>query len=40
MSSSPHTNNKKKDILMLGKGPTQELEHTLSVEKLYSMNFV
>ena len=25
--------NKKKDILILGKGPTQGLEHTLSAEK-------
>ena len=28
MSSSPHTDNKKKDILILGKGTTQGLEHT------------
>ena len=28
MSSSPHIDNKKKDILILGKGPTQRLEHT------------
>ena len=40
MSSSPHVNNKEKDILILGKGPTQGLEHTLSAEKLYSINFV
>ena len=39
MSSSPHINNKKKDILILGKGPTQGLEHTLTAEKLYSINF-
>ena len=26
MSSSPHIDNKKKDILILGKGPTQGLE--------------
>ena len=31
--------NRKKDILILGKGPTQGLEHTLSVEKIYSINF-
>ena len=31
--------NRKKDILILGKGPTQWLEHTLSVEKMYSINF-
>ena len=29
----------KKDILVLGKGPTQGLEHTLSAEKMYSINF-
>ena len=39
MSSSPHIDNKKKDILILGKGPTQGLEHTLSAEKIYSINF-
>ena len=32
-SSSTHINNKKKDILVLGKGPTQGLEHTLTAEK-------
>ena len=39
MSSSTHINNKKKDILVLGKGPTQGLEHTLTAEKMYSINF-
>ena len=39
MGSSPHTENKKKDILIFGKGPTQGLEHTLTAEKLYSINF-
>ena len=39
MSSSAHIDNKKKDILVLGKGPTQELEHTLTAEKMYSFNF-
>ena len=29
----------KKHILFLGKGPTQGLEHTLTVEKLYSIDF-
>ena len=29
----------KKDILILGTGPTQGLEHTLSAEKIYSINF-
>ena len=37
-SSSAHINNKKKDILILGKGPTQGLEHTLTAEKMYSIN--
>ena len=31
-----YTNKKKKN---LGKGPTQGLEHTLSAEKMYSVNF-
>ena len=39
MSFFPHIDNKKKDILILGKGPTQGLEHTLTVEKMYSINF-
>ena len=39
MSSSPHENNKKKDILIPGKGLTQELGHTLTAEELYSINF-
>ena len=40
MSSSPHTDNKGKDILVLGKGPIQGLgEHSLTAEKLYSINF-
>ena len=38
-SSSPHIDNKKKDFLILFRGPTQGLEHTLSAEKLYSINF-
>ena len=29
----------KKDILVLGIGPTQGLEHTLTAEKMYSINF-
>ena len=29
----------KKDILVLGFGPTQGLKHTLTAEKLYSINF-
>ena len=39
MSSSVHIDNKKKDILVLGKGQTQGLEHTLTAEKMYSVNF-
>ena len=39
MSSSAHIDNKKKDILVLEKGPTQGLEHTLTAEKMYSINF-
>ena len=39
MSSSAHIDNKKKDTLVLGKGPTQGLEHTLTAEKIYSINF-
>ena len=33
MSSSVHVDNKKKDILILGKGPTHGIEHTLTAEK-------
>ena len=29
----------KKDFLILGKGPTQRVEHTLSAQKMYSINF-
>ena len=39
MSSSAHTDNKEKDILITGKCPTQGLEHTLTAEKMYSINF-
>ena len=39
MSFSAH-NNKKKDIFVLGKGPIQGLEHTLTAEKMYSINFI
>ena len=39
MSSSAHIDNTKKDILVLGKGPTQGLEHALTAEKMYSINF-
>ena len=39
MSSSAHIDNKKRDILVLGKEPTQGLEHTLTEGKLYLINF-
>ena len=39
MSSSVYVDNKKKDILFLGRGPTQGLEHTLTAEKMYWINF-
>ena len=39
MSTSVHIDNKKKDILVLGRGPTQGLESTLTAEKMYSINF-
>ena len=40
MSSSVHIDNKKKDVLVLGKGPTQELDDTkLLAEAHYSINF-
>ena len=40
MSSSIHVDNKKKDILIFGDGPTQGLDGTiLTAEKLYSINF-
>ena len=39
MSSSTKIDNKKKDILILGKGTTQGLQHTLTAEKMYSINF-
>ena len=38
MSSFAHIGNKK-NILVLGKGPTQGLEHTLTAEKMYAINF-
>ena len=40
MNSSIRIDNKGKDILILGKGPTQGLgEHSLTAEKMYSINF-
>ena len=40
MSSSAHVDNKDKDILILGEGPTQGLDGTtLTIEKMYPTNF-
>ena len=39
MSSSTKIDIQKNDILILGKGPTQDLEHMLSAEKMFSSNF-
>ena len=40
MSSSVHVDNKGKDILILGNGPTQGIgEHSLTAEKMYSVSF-
>ena len=39
MSSSGNIDDKKKHTLVLGKGQTQGLEHTLTAEKMYSINF-
>ena len=38
-STPIHIDNKKKDILVIGRGPTQGLESTLTAEKMYSINF-
>ena len=39
MSSSVHIDNKGKDILILGKGPTQGLNQKLAAETTYSISF-
>ena len=39
MSYSIHIDNKEKDILVPGGGPTQGLESTVHAEKMYSINF-
>ena len=39
MSSSTKVDNRKNDILILGKGPRQGLERTLSAEKMYPITF-
>ena len=41
INSSINVDNKGKDILILGTGPTQGLgEHSLTAEKMYSINFI
>ena len=40
MSSFIHIDNKKKYIFILGKGPTQGLEHTMTAEKMYLIKFI
>ena len=39
ISSSTKIDYRKNDILIFGKGPTEGLEHTVSTEKVYSINF-
>ena len=39
MSYFVHVDNKKKYILILGDGHTQRLEHALTKEKMFSINF-
>ena len=39
MSFSAHIDNRKKDILVLGIGPPQGLEYTLTAKKMYSICF-
>ena len=39
MRSSTKIDNREKNNLILGKGPTQGLEDTLSADKMYSINF-
>ena len=39
MSLSVHIDNKGNNILILGKGPTQGLNHMLAAETQYSINF-
>ena len=39
LSSSPDTDNKKKDLLILDKGPTQGLEHTMTAQKMNPIYF-
>ena len=39
MTSSVHVDNRGKNILILGTGPTQGLNHTLTAEAKYPTNF-
>ena len=39
MSSSVDIDNKRRDILILGKGPTQGLDTTITTEAIYPINF-
>ena len=39
MSSSVYIDNKNKDTLILGEGPTQGLDDTLTAEAKYPINF-
>ena len=39
MSLFEKIDNRKKEVLILGKGPTQGLIHTIAAEKMYSINF-
>ena len=39
MSFSAYIDNKKRGILILGKGPTQGLKNTLTAENMYSTDF-
>ena len=40
MSSSVHIDNKGKDFLILGEGPNQGLDETLTAEAKYPINFI
>ena len=39
MSFCAHIDNMKKDILVLGRVPTQRLDTTLTAERMYSISF-
>ena len=40
INSSSHIVDKKKDILILSKGPTQELEHTLTTKNCIQLTLL